>query len=83
MLEEGLTTKGGGWCWGGGGALEVDLEAADDEVFTLATGGWDERGGGVGTAGEARKIKRITVSFNHVHIGSSLQMFWRIGPMLA
>ena len=58
MLEEGLTTKGGGWCWGGGGALEVDLEAADDEVFTLAIGGWDERGGGVGTAGEARKIKR-------------------------
>ena len=83
MLEEGLTTKGGGWCWGGGGALEVDLEAADDEVFTLATGGWDEMGGGVGTAGEARKIKRIAVSSNHVHIGSSLQMFWRIGPMLA
>jgi len=55
MLEEGLTKGGGGgWCWGGGGgALEVDLEGADDVVFTLATGGWDESGGGVGTAGEA------------------------------
>ena len=61
MLEEGLTKGGGvGWCWGGGGGtLEVDLEGADDdEVFTPATGGWDESGGGVGTAGEARKMKR-------------------------
>ena len=62
MLEEGLATKGGGggWCWGGGGGgtLEVDLEGVDDEVFPPATGGWDESWGGVGTAGEARKIKR-------------------------